>query len=275
VLTKIPPSVSQLIASRLEFRDLTCVWQTSHSITQTCGLKLATLSRRIKRLFFRRTVRRRSLSMFNTITKYATDSPRDFKELGLKVTQRLEAILKTTQELGAVSKLSPTQETEGLTPHEVAALIILMENRISPDATLTASDIKERMRRSGFTDIAVSIGLSSLSEKGYLEYRTDSDDFGNTWATCAITSKGLKRIRDNQGFLVLKIRDPEPPSDEDIPPSFVESIMMPRPRRSAAGRTSTAATILAGSHVRWSRDRPLDFARQGSRRWSGPTARTR
>ena len=155
-----------------------------------------------------------------TITRYATDSRRDFEELELKVTQRLKAILKTTQELGAVSKLSPTQETEGLAPHEVAALIILMENRISPHSTVTPNAIQERMRRSGFTDIAVSIALTSLDEKGYLAYGTDSDDFRNTWTTCAITPKGFKWIRDNQSSLVLRMREPEPPpelADEDIP----------------------------------------------------------
>ncbi|MGH9691982.1 MAG: hypothetical protein ACRD4C_13050, partial [Candidatus Acidiferrales bacterium] len=92
----------------------------------------------------------------HAITKYATASPRDFNELGRKITQRLKALLKSSEELGVIAKLSPTQETEGLAPHEVAALIILMEDSISPDASTSPREIKRRMQHAGFTDIAVS-----------------------------------------------------------------------------------------------------------------------
>jgi len=149
-----------------------------------------------------------------TITKYATTSPRDFIELQRKTTQRLKAILKSDQELGAVSKLSPTQETEGLAPHEVAALVILMENRVSPDANISPYQVQERMRRAGFTDIAVGIGLNGLHVKGYMEYVSETDDFGNQYSACVISPKGLKWIQDNQSSLVLKLEKAKPRDDE-------------------------------------------------------------
>jgi nucleoside 2-deoxyribosyltransferase len=144
-----------------------------------------------------------------TITKYATASPRDFKELQRKITQRLKAILKSNKELGAVSKLSPTQQTEGLNPHEVAALVILMENNLSPESSISPYQVGEKMRRAGFTDVAVSIALNGLHVKGYMEYVTERDqDAGESYSACKITPKGLQWILDNQSSLVLKDEPP-------------------------------------------------------------------
>ncbi len=149
-----------------------------------------------------------------TITKYATASPRDFKELQRKITLRLKAILKSNADLGAVSKLSPTQETEGLSPHEVAALVILMENNLSPDSSISPYQVGEKMRRAGFTAVAVGIALNVLHVKGYMEYVTVTDENDNTYQACSITSKGRQWIYDNQSSLVLKV---EQIKDEDIP----------------------------------------------------------
>ena len=147
-----------------------------------------------------------------TITKYATASPRDFTELQRKITQRLKAIMKSSEELGAVWKLSPTQETEGLAPHEVAALIIIMENRLTPDSNVSPHYIGERIRRSGFADVAVGVALYGLHSKEYIKYVTERNEEGNSYQACAITAKGLQWIQNNQSSLVLKKL-----SDEDIP----------------------------------------------------------
>jgi hypothetical protein len=143
-----------------------------------------------------------------TITKYATSSPRDFKELGQKITQRLKAIEKTSKAVGKVSRLALTQETEGLTPHEAAALIILAEECIGPNADITTNQVKEKMQRAGFTELAVSIALTSLHFKEYMDYVPHSDDFGNQYSGCTISPSGLRWILDNQNSLTLK---------EDIP----------------------------------------------------------
>jgi hypothetical protein len=151
-----------------------------------------------------------------TITEYSTASPRDFKELQVKITQRLKAIQKSNQELGVVSKLSPTQTTEGLAPHEVAALVIMMENHLSPDSHITPNTIEKRMQQAGFTSIAVGIALHGLNLKGYMDYETDSDYNGNNYTVCAMSAKGLQWIQDNQSSLVLRTQSASQ-ADEDIP----------------------------------------------------------
>jgi hypothetical protein len=125
------------------------------------------------------------------ITKYATASRRDFNELEQKITQRLRALIKSNKELGVVSKLSPTQETEGLAPHEVAVLVILMENRLSPDSSTHPEQIQERMRRSGFTNVAVGIALNALHSKEYIDYVNVEADFGNSNLMCTLTANLL------------------------------------------------------------------------------------
>jgi hypothetical protein len=154
------------------------------------------------------------------ITEYRTTSPGDFSALQEKITQRLKAILKAREELGVVSTLSPTQETEGLAQHEVAALVILMEDQLTPDSSTTPYDVKKRMGRAGFLAVAVSIALDSLAAKGYMQYTTWEDSYGNTHSACQISEKGRRWIRDNQSSLVLRRLEPGIPetiSDEDIP----------------------------------------------------------
>lgn len=147
-----------------------------------------------------------------TITKYLTASPRDFAQLQEKITQRLNALLAANAKLGVVSKLSPTQETEGLAPHEVAALITLMEDQLTPDDHTTPDSLKKRMGRAGFTGVAVSIALSSLAGRGYAKYITLADGNGYDFKSCQITENGRRWVLNNQHLLVLKT-----PSDEDSP----------------------------------------------------------
>ena len=156
------------------------------------------------------------------ITQYSTGSRRNLDGLQKKITERLKATVKANEELGVVSRLSPTQKTEGLTPHEVAALVILMEQHLSPDSSMIPDQVRERMRRAGFTDIAVGIALAGLHSKEYIEYRKESDGNYSEWTTCTLTDKGLKWIQENQSLLVLRDEPPAPTpqveiSDDDIP----------------------------------------------------------
>jgi hypothetical protein len=111
--------------------------------------------------------------------------------------------MNSNKELEIVSRLSPTQETEGLTPHEVAALIILVEDQLTPDSYTAPYDVRKRMGRAGFTDVAVSIALDMLTSRDYVEFVKLSDDYGNDYSSCRITDKGRHWIRENQGSLVL------------------------------------------------------------------------
>lgn len=62
------------------------------------------------------------------IIKYSTAAPQDFDDLRGKITARLLAVMKKNEEIGRVASLSPVKDTEGLTQHELVALVTIMQN---------------------------------------------------------------------------------------------------------------------------------------------------
>jgi hypothetical protein len=149
---------------------------------------------------------------------YSPDSPSDFKKMGDEITARLKAQMKKTEELQTIASLSPVKKTEGLSSYEIAALVSIMENRLTPDAGTTPDDIQRGMRKAGYTDIAIGLSLESLRKKGMMEYdQTDPNDFGNTWTISKLTDSGLDWLLANQDRFILSRRKSAPISNEDIP----------------------------------------------------------
>ncbi len=148
-----------------------------------------------------------------SIIKYKTESSQDFQKLREKITQRIQAILKKQEEIDKVSKISPVAETEGLSQHEVVALVTVMQNSFISMEGVSAWKIKEDMNKAGFTDIAVSLALKSLRQKTMLHVETAQDQHGYDYAVYFVTSIGEQWLLDNQDKLVLKKERKE----EDVP----------------------------------------------------------
>ena len=72
-------------------------------------------------------------------------------------TKRLTAELKKQGEIGRAATLSPVKNTEGLSPHEIVALITVMENQFVQGEAITSKPIQRDMNREGFTNIAISL----------------------------------------------------------------------------------------------------------------------
>ncbi len=107
------------------------------------------------------------------IITYRTDSTSDFEELRSKLTARLSAIL--AKEPLPTNISSPVGDTEGLDAHEAALLAVVMQNQIDPndpDEVVSTEIISGDMNRAGYTMIAVSLGIRSLSAKGLIEVKT-------------------------------------------------------------------------------------------------------
>ncbi len=158
------------------------------------------------------------------IISYCLDSPSDFQKLQKQVTARLKAQIKKTEALQTVASLSAVKSTEGLSSYEIAALVAIMEERLSPDAGVTPRQVQQDMRKAGYTQIAVSLSLESLKRKGMVEFdQAEPDNFGNTYTFCRITERGVDWLLSHQERFRLK--SDEPPdvegqpgiTDEDIP----------------------------------------------------------
>jgi hypothetical protein len=161
------------------------------------------------------------------IIKYTLHSSSDFDKLKKEVTTRLKAQAEKAEKLQTVAALSQIQNTEGLSAHEIAALVTILSERVSPDDGLSVYVLKDNMGRSGYTPIAVGLAVESLVRKELIE-RFDAIDHENrdSYPACRLTSKGMDwllqnqdrfRMRKNEQRQELVARTAGPITDEDIP----------------------------------------------------------
>lgn len=152
-----------------------------------------------------------------SIIKYKTESPQDFMQLKDKITGRIKAILKKTSEISKVAKISPVADTEGLSQHELVALVTVMQNSFISEEGVSAFKIKEDMNNAGFTDIAVSLALKSLSQKGMIRTDQTTDFNGNQYRVYNVTSNGSDWLLRNQDMLILQ-EEPYTHTESDLEP---------------------------------------------------------
>jgi hypothetical protein len=157
-----------------------------------------------------------------TITRYETESRRDFDQLKEKITSRMIAILEKGQTLSRIVDMPSIADPEGLSQHEMVALVTIAENIDSPSDKVGTYLIKEDMNRAGYTKIAVTLALTSLLRKGMVENKMDSDINGNEFFLYTVSPKGMEWLLQNQDKLVLKLKKSKTAQvleklDDDIP----------------------------------------------------------
>jgi hypothetical protein len=150
---------------------------------------------------------------------YTLDSPSDFRKLQAEVTARLKAQLKKAETVRTVESLSQVNADDGLSSYEVAAMVLIMESRLTPGDGISPHGLRDDMRKAGYTDIATSLSLESLTRKGLIEYtESNANNFGETYTVCALTSRGLDWVLTNKSkFKILRRNDGPELSDDDIP----------------------------------------------------------
>lgn len=157
-----------------------------------------------------------------TITFYSQDSPSDFNKLKTEVSARLEAQLKKSEALQTVASLSPERTTGGLSAYEIAAMVSIMENRVTSPSGIRPKEVQNDMRKAGYTGLAASLSLESLKRKVMVEFVANQDYDGNPFDLVGLTDRGLDWMLTNQHRFKLSLgpgpveREPEV-SDEDIP----------------------------------------------------------
>jgi hypothetical protein len=139
-----------------------------------------------------------------SIIKYRSGAPQDFTELRNKIVERISAILKKQLEIGRASTISPVKDTEGLSQHEIVALVTVMQNQFISDGAVSTWTIKNDMNKAGFTDIAVSLAIKLLRSKNMVLGRELHDENGENYIAYAVTNQGEAWLLANQDRLVLK-----------------------------------------------------------------------
>ncbi len=141
-----------------------------------------------------------------SIIKYRTGAPQDLAELQKKITERMIALLKKQEEISRASNISPMRDTEGLSQHEVVALVTVMQNQFISNGIVDAVTVRNDMNKAGFTDIAVSLAMKVLRSKGMVAER----DFEGYRGGFMVIEPGEEWLMNNQNLLVMRQEPPIP-----------------------------------------------------------------
>ena len=155
-----------------------------------------------------------------SIIQYKTEAPRDFDELRKKITERIHGVENKVAAIETTARMSPVADTQGLSQHEMVALVTVMQNSLIAEDGISPWRIQEDMKKAGFTDIAVSLALRSLRQKAMLHTFEQADQNGERYTVYAVTSDGEKWLLQNQDKLILKkVTKAQPSSahENDLP----------------------------------------------------------
>jgi hypothetical protein len=137
------------------------------------------------------------------VIRYRTDSASDFARLQDEITTRLRAILQKEERLERVVQPTSIAEIEGLSQHELVALVSIAENLDTPASSVPAHTIRNDMQRAGFTRVAVTLSLGQLARKGFVTYQEERD-WNESYSAYSLTEEGIKWLYQHQGLLVLR-----------------------------------------------------------------------
>jgi len=136
------------------------------------------------------------------ITPYKTDSKQDFESLERQLTERIIAISQKNDRLDDIAVKNPVKATEGLNPHEFAALVIIFEQS-TLNGSISPHSVCNDMERAGFTSTAASIALRTLEKKGLVKVSLEHDFNGNEWRVFSATDEGNDWVINNQESITL------------------------------------------------------------------------
>lgn len=149
------------------------------------------------------------------VLKYNTESQSDFENISLLITEKIKAIKIDNDMIIKNKKATESITIEGIKPHELAMLLIVMEQQISPGYKIRLSRVKSAMTKMGYNDLATSLAYRLLLKKELIqetiEYEEDEQMF--SYRATSLTGEGEKLILENQERFDLKI---DPSSNNNI-----------------------------------------------------------
>jgi nucleoside 2-deoxyribosyltransferase len=138
------------------------------------------------------------------VIQYASDSISDFEKLKSDIIKRIEALVKKQASVQNIVAASPVKTTEGLLPHEISALAIILANRKGDDGGASLWSVKNDMDKAGFNDAATNLALIALGAKSLIEETPLVDQNGEPDASYVLTPAGVEWLLSNQEKLELR-----------------------------------------------------------------------
>ncbi|WP_221392106.1 nucleoside 2-deoxyribosyltransferase [Dyadobacter sp. NIV53] len=138
------------------------------------------------------------------IIEYQSRSSSDFSLLAKSITTKLKAFLSTSNLTDQIKK-SPFIETEGLNPHEIAFMVILLENLTTPHSQVIITRVIDQMDKAGFTLAAANMSHRTLKRKGMMDFNIEDDfQYGGFNTYCVLTEKGENWLVENEDKIRIR-----------------------------------------------------------------------
>lgn len=154
-----------------------------------------------------------------SIIKYRTTSKSDFISLEDSITTKLKAVLQKSKTIQNLTQ-TPVSVIEGLQPYEITTLVLLLENQTTDDDFLGVWVLKNEMSKAGYNDVATSVSLRLLAQKGMIETFKASDQWNNNgeeYPACRLTKEGESWILGNLHLLQFRKNIDEEDRFDDLP----------------------------------------------------------
>lgn len=142
------------------------------------------------------------------IITYASDAPRDFAALQSTITDRLNTIAEEMELVQTLASMDSARVHSGLSPHEMTAMQIVMENQHCTEDKMDSWDIHNQMLNAGFTKLAASLSLKQLTKNALLELIECRDINDNLSSRYRITDKGIDWLLANQTLFSMRGKNP-------------------------------------------------------------------
>lgn len=137
------------------------------------------------------------------VINYKTTSKSDYEKLEVSIREKLIGLLGKQKSVKEILE-NPIKESHGLKPHELTMLLMIMENQLTREDSVSLYNIRNDMDKAGFNALAVSISVRELQSKGFIDTFKESDYNNNEYIVCQLTALGEKWIIDNQNLLQFR-----------------------------------------------------------------------
>jgi|TARA_B110000902_G_C14278955_1_gene576003 hypothetical protein len=152
---------------------------------------------------------------------YRTDSRSGYEELERSIVKWIKNELSTSQRIRSIKVLKPGSEAKtDLEDYEVAVLSSAFAFWPTTDGGISHWKLEQNLKEMEFTEIALALGVSGLTEKGLLaEKLLIEHDYNNEeYKAYFVTNSGIQWLQENKGALAVKQpKKPMDSFDDDIP----------------------------------------------------------
>ncbi len=155
------------------------------------------------------------------IINYKTTTRTDYVKLELNIKDKLIALLGKQLSVKQIID-NPIKDSEGLKPHEVTMLLLIIENQITNEDSVSVYSLKDYMDKAAYKPIATSMAIRELQRKGLIETFKEYSNYNNEeYLACKLTVSGEEWVINNQENIefsknpksVNNIKD----DDDDLP----------------------------------------------------------